>query len=230
MTMLMRTLLFPVDNGMVEGLPGSGMAAEYDIWTGKVVWRQGAKKPSSSRRGLLKSLQMVGIVCSPMVVAAVFSWLSYLGPFRQDQSDQMITYAPVLLGLSLFLAVEALMLELRTLRPLMDQEPPTDIQHQYFKGMFDATIRQNLSQKGRLPYLRAYLAAGLAILCIPCSYYVYLHTNAFIQSDLGALAILIVTSFFVALLPSLLWNLVVKHLFYLKLIRRTSSSEEADQL
>lgn len=38
--MLMRTLLFPVDNGMDNNLTGDGIAAEYDMWTGKVTWRK----------------------------------------------------------------------------------------------------------------------------------------------------------------------------------------------
>nr|WP_231198385.1 hypothetical protein [Streptococcus equi] len=40
MVMLMRTLLFPIDNGMDNNLIGDGLSAEYDLWTGKVTWRQ----------------------------------------------------------------------------------------------------------------------------------------------------------------------------------------------
>lgn len=52
MVIILRTLLFPVDNGMGTGLSGEGYSAEYDLWTGKVRWRKAAEGSISKQQEL----------------------------------------------------------------------------------------------------------------------------------------------------------------------------------
>lgn len=53
MVMILRTLLFPVDNGMGTGLSGDGYSTEYDLWAGKVRWRKAAEGSISKQQVFL---------------------------------------------------------------------------------------------------------------------------------------------------------------------------------
>ncbi|EHJ52219.1 hypothetical protein [Streptococcus macacae] len=215
MVMILRTLLFPIDNGIGEGLSGDGYSAEYDLWTGKVTWRQATKKTIDKQQALTFKLLAVSSVLSPLTVAGLLMLSRSFPIFNTDLSDKLDRYAPIILGIVLFLAFEALMLAIRVRDPIAQVEPSLERQHEYFKKMFDFAIRKNIG--GKIPYLTAYLSTTLALICIPLSYYFYLHPT----SSGDYLAALFATSFFVSLFPNLIWNLIIKHIIYLKLIRKT---------
>ncbi|MGT2930040.1 hypothetical protein ACVR1G_07415 [Streptococcus dentasini] len=222
MVMLMRTLLFPVDNGIGKELNGDGFSAEYDVWTGKVTWRKATNKTIKKQKSLTSTLLMFSASLSPFVVAGILMLVRQFNLFDTDVSGKVDKYAPIILGVILFLAFEALMLAIRMRDPLADDEPPIERQHEYFKTMFDFAIRKNISGSStKIPYLTTYLSFSIALLCIPFSYYVYLHPREFTEADYGPLATLLVTSIFVSLLPNFLWNVILKHLIYIKLIRQT---------
>ena len=224
MVMILRTLLFPIDNGMGKGLSGDGYSAEYDVWTGKVTWRQATKKTIGKQQALTFKLLTISSILSPLTVAGLLMLSKSLPIFNTDLSDKINQYAPIILGIVLFLAFEALMLAIRIRDPIAQVEPSLERQHEYFKKMFDFAIRKNIG--GKIPYLTTYLSATLALLCIPLFYYVYLHPEDFTEAYYGPgpLATFLATSFIVSLLPNLLWNLILKHIIYLKLIHKTKGN------
>lgn len=71
MVMILRTLLFPVDNGMGTGLSGEGYSAEYDLWTGKVRWRKAAEGSISKQQELTFRLLVLSSILSPILVAGL---------------------------------------------------------------------------------------------------------------------------------------------------------------
>lgn len=225
MVMLIRTLLFPVDNGLGDGLNGDGFSAEYDVWTGKVIWRKATNQTIKKQKSLTAILMIVSASLSPFVVAGLLLGIKQFHFFEAGLSTKVDSYAPIILGIILFLAFEALMLGIRMLDPVADAEPPIERQHEYFKNMFDFAIRKNISgNEAKIPYLTTYLSVLIALACIPFSYYVYLHPSEFTDSKSGPLTTLLVTSIFVSLLPNFLWNILLKHLIYLKLIRQTKGN------
>ncbi|HEL0783054.1 TPA: hypothetical protein TVG17_000817 [Streptococcus equi subsp. zooepidemicus] len=222
MVMLMRTLLFPVDNGMGTGLTGNGLAAEYDLWTGKVTWRQATKQTIEKQQALTSNLLIIASCLSPVTVAGMILLSRSFPIFEEDLSEKIDIYAPIILGIVLFLAFEALMLAIRVRDPLAQEEPDLKRQYDYFEKMFDFAIRKNISGDSvKTPYLASYLSVAVALLCIPLSYYVYLNPEQFPDSDYGNLSILLATSVFISLVPNFLWNLIIKQLIYVKLIRKT---------
>ncbi|WP_373760203.1 hypothetical protein [Streptococcus ferus] len=217
MVMLMRTLLFPIDNGIGEDLKGDGISAEYDVWTGKVTWRKATNKTIKKQKSLTSTLLMISASLSPFVVAGILMLVRQFNLFDTDVSGKVDKYAPIILGVILFLAFEALMLAIRMRDPLADVEPPIERQHEYFKNMFDFAIRKNIAGNRIPPYLAAYLSSMVVLLAIPLSYYFYLRPTSF-GDYLAALSI---TSILISLFPNILWNLLLKHLIYIKLIRQT---------
>ncbi|HFI0357536.1 TPA: hypothetical protein ACGOWA_000669 [Streptococcus suis] len=131
-------------------------------------------------------------------------------------------YAPIILGIVLFLAFETLMLAIRRRDPVVQVEPSLKNQHEYFEKMFDFSIKKNISRRKIPPYVTTYLASFSVLLCIPLSYYVYLNPENFSDTNYGSVVTLLVMSVFVSLLPNVMWNLIIKHIIYLKLIRKTN--------
>lgn len=217
MVMLMRTLLFPVDNGAGKDLNGDGFSAEYDLWTGKITWRKATNETIKKQKSLASTLLMISASLSPFAVAGILMLVKQFNLFDTDVSGKVDKYAPIILGVILFLAFEALMLSIRMRDPLLDVEPPLERQHEYFKEMFDFAIKRNISGNRTPPYLVTYLSSIASLLAIPLSYYFYLHPTSF-GDYLAALAI---TSLLISLFPNILWNLLLKHLIYIKLIRQT---------
>ncbi|MCB5048873.1 hypothetical protein LGX12_09990 [Streptococcus mutans] len=218
MVMLMRTLLFPVDNGMGTGLTGNGLAAEYDVWTGKITWRQLSDDKIKTQQKIASVLSIIAGSLSPLVIFSFVIVVRRLGVFNGDTNSIIFKYAPLMVGLLCFMSFELLMLGLRNLYPLVKEKPSLQQQHLYFKTMYDITIRKNdIMPQGSKPFVGTYGAFLIAFLAIPIAYHAYLHPTSF--GDY--LAWLFATSVLVSLFPNFLWNGVLKHIIYLKLIRKT---------
>ncbi|AVM72354.1 hypothetical protein CO204_10010 [Streptococcus mutans] len=218
MVMLMRTLLFPVDNGMGTGLTGNGLAAEYDVWTGKITWRQLSDDKIKTQQKIASVLSIIAGSLSPLVIFSFVIVVRRLGVFNGDTNSIIFKYAPLMVGLLCFMSFELLMLGLRNLYPLVKEKPSLQQQHLYFKTMYDITIRKNdIMPQGSKPFVGTYGAFLIAFLAIPIAYHAYLHPTSF--GDY--LAWLFATSVLVSLFPNFLWNSVLKHIIYLKLIRKT---------
>lgn len=220
--MLMRTLLFPVDNGLDSGLTGDGYAAEYDLWTGKVTWRQLGDGKIKRQQKVAAIINLIAAAISPLVIMSIIFTAKSLKLFDVDTSTTIYRYAPLMVGLVFFFSFELLMLAIRGRDPLAEKEPDLKRQHDYFEKMFDFAIRRNLSSDNlKTPYIATYFAFGISLLCIPFSYYVYLNPEQFPNLDYGHLSILLVTSILISLVPNFLWNVLLKHIIYIKLIRKT---------
>ncbi|HEK9107106.1 TPA: hypothetical protein TVL14_000684 [Streptococcus equi subsp. zooepidemicus] len=218
MVMLMRTLLFPVDNGMGTGLTGNGLAAEYDLWIGKVTWRQPSDDKIRTQQKIASILSIIAGSLSPLAIFLFVIVVRRLGVFNSDTNSMVFKYAPLMVGLLNFLSFELLMLGLRNLYPLAKENPSLEQQHYYFKTMYDITIRENdVMPQGSKPFVGTYGAFLIAFLAIPIAYHAYLHPTSF--GDY--LAWLFGTSLLISLIPQFLWNLIIKQLIYIKLIRKT---------
>ncbi|EMC17894.1 membrane protein, partial [Streptococcus mutans SF1] len=196
--MLMRTLLFPVDNGMGTGLTGNGLAAEYDVWTGKITWRQLSDDKIKTQQKIASVLSIIAGSLSPLVIFSFVIVVRRLGVFNGDTNSIIFKYAPLMVGLLCFMSFELLMLGLRNLYPLVKEKPSLQQQHLYFKTMYDITIRKNdIMPQGSKPFVGTYGAFLIAFLAIPIAYHAYLHPTSF--GDY--LAWLFATSVLVSLFP-----------------------------
>src|SRR3712207_9382475 len=101
MVMLMRTLLFPVDNGMGTGLTGNGLAAEYDLWTGKVTWRQLGDGKIKRQQKEAAIINLIAAAISPLVIMSIIFTAKSLQLFDVDTSTTIYRYAPLMVGLEI---------------------------------------------------------------------------------------------------------------------------------
>ncbi|HEK9981728.1 TPA: hypothetical protein TUU08_001220 [Streptococcus equi subsp. zooepidemicus] len=219
MVMLMRTLLFPVDNGMDNNLIGDGLAAEYDLWTGKVTWRQPSDDKIRTQQKVAFVLNLIAGSLSPLAIFLFVIVVRRLGVFNSDTNSMIFKWAPLIVGVILFISFELLMLALRSRYTILEEEPDLDRQLYYYRTMYDNTIHDNSGVFNNLsvPYIGLYITFFLIFLIIPLCYHFYLHPSSF--GDY--LAALSVTSLLISLFPNFLWNGVLKHVIYVKLIRQT---------
>ncbi|HEL0713465.1 TPA: hypothetical protein TUY08_001940, partial [Streptococcus equi subsp. zooepidemicus] len=108
MVMLMRTLLFPVDNGMGTGLTGNGLAAEYDLWTGKVTWRQLGDGKIKRQQKVAFVLNLIAGSLSPLAIFLFVVIVRRLGVFSGDTNSMIFKWAPLIVGFILFISFELL--------------------------------------------------------------------------------------------------------------------------
>ncbi|HEL1266170.1 TPA: hypothetical protein TVR01_001223, partial [Streptococcus equi subsp. zooepidemicus] len=106
MVMLMRTLLFPVDNGLDSGLTGDGYAAEYDLWTGKVTWRQLGDGKIKRQQKVAAIINLIAAAISPLVIMSIIFTAKSLQLFDVDTSTTIYRYAPLMVGLVFFFSFE----------------------------------------------------------------------------------------------------------------------------
>ncbi|HEK9542392.1 TPA: hypothetical protein SUZ18_000554 [Streptococcus equi subsp. equi] len=219
MVMLMRTLLFPIDNGMDNNLIGDGLSAEYDLWTGKVTWRQPSDDKIRTQQKVAFVLNLIAGSLSPLAIFLFVIIVRRLDVFSGDTNSMIFKWAPLIVGFILFISFELLMLALRSRYTILEKEPDLDRQLYYYRTMYDNTIHDNSGVFNNLsvPYVGLYITLFLIFLIIPLCYHFYLHPSSF--GDY--LAALSVTSLLISLFPNFLWNGVLKHVIYVKLIRQT---------
>ncbi|MCD3396444.1 hypothetical protein [Streptococcus equi] len=219
MVMLMRTLLFPIDNGMDNNLIGDGLSVEYDLWTGKVTWRQPSDNKIRTKQKVAFVLNLIAGSLSPLAIFLFVVIVRRLGVFSGDTNSMIFKWAPLIVGFILFISFELLMLALRSRYTILEKEPDLDRQLYYYRTMYDNTIHDNSGVFNNLsvPYVGLYITFFLIFLIIPLCYHFYLHPSSF--GDY--LAALSVTSLLISLIPQFLWNLIIKQLIYIKLIRQT---------
>ncbi|WP_323126140.1 hypothetical protein [Streptococcus equi] len=218
MVMLMRTLLFPIDNGMDNNLIGDGLSAEYDLWTGKVTWRQLGDGKIKRQQKVAAIINLIAAAISPLVIMSIIFTAKSLKFFDVDTSTTIYRYAPLMVGLVFFFSFELLMLAIRHLYPLAKEDPNKEQQHLYFKTMYDITIRKNdIMPQNSIPFLGTYIAFLIAFSVIPIFYFQYLQQNSF----WSYLETLVGSSILISLVPNFLWNVLLKQLIYIKLIRKT---------
>ena len=219
MVMILRTLLFPIDNGMDNNLIGDGLSAEYDTWTGRVTWRQPSDDKIKTQQKIAFILNIIAGSLSPLVIFSFVIVVRRLGTFKEDTSSIIFKYAPLIVGIIFFISFELLMLALRSRYTILDKEPELDRQIYYYRTMYDNTIHKNSGIFNNLskPYIGLYFTFFLILLVVPFSYHAYLHPTSF--GDY--LAWLFVTSLLISLFPNFLWNILLKQLIYIKLIRNT---------
>ncbi|HEL1033966.1 TPA: hypothetical protein TVB57_001854 [Streptococcus equi subsp. zooepidemicus] len=219
MVMLMRTLLFPVDNGMDNNLIGDGLTAEYDLWTGKVTWRQPSDDKIRTQQKVAFVLNLIAGILSPLAIFLFVIVVRRLGVFNSDTNSMIFKWAPLIVGVILFISFELLMLALRSRYTILEEEPDLDRQLYYYRTMYDNTIHDNSGVFNNLsvPYIGLYITFFLIFLIIPLCYHFYLHPSSF--GDY--LAMLLTTSVLISLFPNFIWNGILKHIIYVKLIRKT---------
>ncbi|WP_373760202.1 hypothetical protein [Streptococcus ferus] len=218
MVMLMRTLLFPVDNGMDNNLTGDGLAAEYDIWTGRVTWRCLDDSRIKKQKKLVVILNTITALLSPIVVTVFVILVRKFGLFKLDIDTRIFQYSPLAIGGVSFLAFELIMLTVRSLYPKLDYVPSQKRQHEYFLSMYNNTIRENsVLPQYKTPFVGTYGAFLVAFIATPFCYRFYLQPDSFGDYLMGLFSV----SVLVTLIPHFLWDILLKQLIYIKLIRKT---------
>lgn len=149
-------LIFHVDNGASPHLKGTGLAAEYHIKSGKIVWRKLGKSQLSHQRGLIPKINNYLWLSSPLIIVPL---LTYLGNYEKsfatptERMGAMGLIVPIILGVLLFLSFETLMILLRETYPLTEI-PSIDTQKAYFESIYEITIKRNEAWGNvKIPYL-----------------------------------------------------------------------------
>ncbi|KIS19852.1 membrane protein [Streptococcus equi subsp. zooepidemicus Sz35] len=159
MVMLMRTLLFPIDNGMDNNLIGDGLSVEYDLWTGKVTWRQPSDNKIRTQQKVAFVLNLIAGSLSPLAIFLFVVIVRRLGVFSGDTNSMIFKWAPLIVGVILFISFELLMLALRSRYTILEKEPDLDRQLYYYRTMYDNTIHDNSGVFNNLsvPYVGLYI-------------------------------------------------------------------------
>lgn len=194
----MFNLIFPVDNGMLTGMSGTQLVAEYSITERKLIWKDRTDTKESTEKltflilGLLPlsgPLFMVPIT-SVMLHTNELNVVSLLG-YRNT------IFYPIIIGIFLEIVFHIYLSKSFTKHGKSIEQPILSVRKKYITEMIDASFRRNFTGESFPPYVASGGAFASLLFIIPLFYY-------FIMSDVIAIAYAGV--FFTAL--SLLWFVV----------------------
>lgn len=69
-------LLFAVDNGMGTNLKGTGLAAEYYILSGDIVWRRLDKESIGNHQNIAKKISRLTWMSSPLLIVPIMAFIA----------------------------------------------------------------------------------------------------------------------------------------------------------
>lgn len=129
-------LIFHVDNGLGTRLKGTGLAAEYDMFNKKVIWRILPKDKLREQEHLSNHLMLL----SSLIPSTLFVFITVLiRMLSRDAKEVAISglfndAIPIILGVVMFLSFEYLMIRIRSRYEIV--KPPS-LQEQllYFEGV-----------------------------------------------------------------------------------------------
>ena len=69
-------LLFAVDNGMGTNLKGTGLAAEYYLLSGDIVWRRLDKESIGNHKNIAKKIGRLTWMSSPFLIVPIMALIA----------------------------------------------------------------------------------------------------------------------------------------------------------
>lgn len=209
-------LIFHVDNGFGTHLKGTRLAAEYDIFNKKVIWRILSKGKLVNQKQLINQVSLLSSLIPSTFFIFIISFTKILsGDGKEVAPSGILGYAiPVILGLIMFLSFEYLMIQVRSKYEICSP-PSSNDQLLYFEGVDQTALRFNdVWSSNRVPYLANVIVAMLIVcLVLPIMFWLY-----FIPSSMGEFGIkLIILGLIISLVPNIGWNLVLKSIVLSKI-------------
>lgn len=219
-------LLFAVDNGMGTNLKGTGLAAEYYLLSGDIVWRKLDKESIRNHQNIAKKIGRLTWMSSPFLIVPIMAFIAgysdnYIVP--QIEFGLFSFLLPMILGIWLFVSFELWMVSIRNTYPLIEAPSSSD-QKEYFEVMHDITLKHNdVLKQIKTPYLANILVVSFIFFAvIPFVYWFYFMPSTIIEFmiKLTILAILL------SLIPNIIWNGFVKAVINKKIIDELNAKLE----
>ena len=162
-------LLFAVDNGMGTNLKGTGLAAEYYILSGDIVWRRLDKESIGNHQNIAKKISRLTWMSSPLLIVPIMAFIAgYSDNYivLQKEFGLFSFLLPMILGICFFISFELWMVSIRNTYPLVEA-PSSTVQKEYFKVIHDITLKHNdVLKQIKTPYLANILVVKLVVLAI----------------------------------------------------------------
>lgn len=199
----MFNLIFPVDNGMLDGMSGTQLVAEYSLMQRKLIWKDRTETKEKTEKLVYLVLGLLPL-SSPLFIIPILSIMNRTNEFNIVSSlgyKNTILW-PIIIGVLLEIIFHIYIS--RTFAKLGNviEQPELDVRTKYITEMIDVSFRRNVPGKSFPPYLIAVGSILVLSLTIPVVYYL-------IMSDVDSIAN--VTMMFVVL--SILWFAVFFVLF-----------------
>ncbi|WP_333557737.1 hypothetical protein [Streptococcus sanguinis] len=219
-------LLFAVDNGMGTNLKGTGLAAEYYLLSGDIIWRKLDKESIRNHQNIAKKIGRLTWMSSPFLIVPIMAFIAsysdnYIVP--QIEFGLFSFLLPMILGIWLFISFELWMVSIRNTYPLIEA-PSRTVQKEYFEVTHDITLKHNdVLKQIKTPYLANILVVLFIVFAvIPFVYWFYFMPSTIIEFmvKLTILAILL------SLIPNIIWNGFVKTVINKKIIDELNAKLE----
>ena len=219
-------LLFAVDNGMGTNLKGTGLAAEYYLLSGDIIWRKLDKESIRNHQNIAKKIGRLTWMSSPFLIVPIMAFIAsysdnYIVP--QIEFGLFSFLLPMILGIWLFISFELWMVSIRNTYPLIEA-PSRTVQKEYFEVIHDITLKHNdVLKQIKTPYLANILVFLFIVFAvIPFVYWFYFMPSTIIEFmiKLTILAILL------SLIPNIIWNGFVKTVINKKIIDELNAKLE----
>ena len=219
-------LLFAVDNGMGTNLKGTGLAAEYYLLSGDIVWRRLDKESIGNHKNIAKKIGRLTWMSSPFLIVPIMAFIAgysdnYIVP--QIEFGLFSFLLPMILGIWLFISFELWMVSIRNTYPLIEA-PSRTVQKEYFKVTHDITLKHNdVLKQIKTPYLANILVVLFIVFTvIPFVYWFYFMPSTIIEFIIK----LVVLAILLSLVPNIIWNGVVKTVINNKIINELNDELE----
>ncbi|MGT2741682.1 hypothetical protein [Streptococcus plurextorum] len=219
-------LIIHVDNGGGTNLKGTGLAAEYNIFTRSYTWRQLTKKQVEADQKRVGSILNLIPFTSPFLILGGMSLLNRSSNVEATPFERFGFWGyiiPMLLSLSLFILFEHIMILMRESIPIV-KEPSLQEQIDYFTSINNIAFRYNDVLKSiRTPYLANILVCSFVIfVTLPLIHYFYISESNFAEFVLK----LLIYSMILSLIPNFFWNIFVKAMVIRKTIQKLEERTE----
>lgn len=219
-------MAFHLDNGLGEQLSGTGLSATYNFVEKKIVWRKWGKDSVDNQLNMTQKILSLLPLSSPLLIVPL---LLFLGNYSQTVAtpvERFHVYSfvlPVVLGITLFISFESLMVYIME-RPKIIEAPDIAVQKQYFKGVYDFSIKYNNAVGNyKTPYLVSIVVAiFVCFIAVPLMFWIYNQpdtTGTFVAK-------LFMLGFLLSLIPNLIWNLLIKGILTNKIIKKLENEME----
>lgn len=219
-------LLFAVDNGMGTNLKGTGLAAEYYLLSGDIVWRRLDKERIGKHQNIAKKIGRLTWLSSPFLIAPIMAFIAgysdnYIVP--QKEFGLFSFLLPILLGVWFFILFELWMVSIRNTYPLIEA-PSSTIQKEYFEVIHDITLKHNdVLNQIKTPYLANILVVLFIVFAVtPFVYWFYFMPSTIIEFIVKLVVLVILLS----LVPNIIWNGIVKTVINNKIINELNDELE----
>ena len=233
-------ILFLPDDGLGD-LSGTGLVAEYHIFSKKLIWRKLDEKQIAERKvGVLPSLLTV------IMIVTYFNHILSNDPVKltpiQRLGDNYIII-PIILGVLLFLIIESIRIYKRN-KFIMVNNPSITDQIHYLVEINEVTLRHNkfnqwkrreidgdisVKQRIQIPYLGTVFAyLSTIIIMLPTLFWIYFAP----ATTMKFMAELLILSIIIALVPYFIWDVIVKGIVTQRLIKdlKLKYSEQSNNL